>query len=175
MPAKRSRIGRSSSLGDTGVLPPPPESADGGWMDRRAAASRKRPSNASPRASEKSVEVSSPPRILTLSSPVKESVGSRGKELVGDFLGRCYRCKKQINENAEVFMYRYSVSVASYCFYYSVYTAVLKQNIEKSVMFWCSYLRAFCTVECRDMQIAIDNEMEKASGSFQGMQLGPTQ
>ncbi|KAG5514484.1 hypothetical protein RHGRI_035778 [Rhododendron griersonianum] len=160
MPAKRSRIGRSSSLGDTGVLPPPPESADGGWMDRRAAASRKRPSNASPRASEKSVEVSSPPRILTLSSPVKESVGSRGKELVGDFLGRCYRCKKQINENAEVFMYS---------------TAVLKQNIEKSVMFWCSYLRAFCTVECRDMQIAIDNEMEKASGSFQGMQLGPTQ
>ncbi|XP_058197818.1 uncharacterized protein LOC131313506 [Rhododendron vialii] len=143
MPAKRSRIGRSSSLGDTGVLPPPPESADGGWMDRRAAASRKRQSNASSRASEKSVEVSSPPRILTLSSPVKESVGSRGKELVGDFLGRCYRCKKQINENAEVFMY--------------------------------SYLRAFCTVECRDMQIAIDNEMEKASGSFQGMQLSPTQ
>ncbi|GMP99747.1 hypothetical protein CsSME_00047101 [Camellia sinensis var. sinensis] len=36
------------------------------------------------------------------------------------------------------------------------------------------YLRAFCTVECRDQQIAMDHETEKASGLSKGMQLCPT-
>ncbi|PSS06419.1 hypothetical protein CEY00_Acc19549 [Actinidia chinensis var. chinensis] len=122
MSVKRSRITRSSSFGDAGVLPP-------------ASAS-----TSTKQSKEKSVE--SPPRILTLSSPVQGNVDVRDEEPIGEFLDKCYYCKKKIHENAEVFMYR--------------------------------YLRAFCTVECRDSQIAVDNEMEKSSGKSKGMQLSPT-
>ncbi|KAL6968294.1 hypothetical protein U1Q18_034097 [Sarracenia purpurea var. burkii] len=147
MPVKRSRIGRSSSFGDTGVLSPTVESA-GGWIERRPASSSttaaKPQSNSAmakkPSGAEKSVE--SPPRILTLSSPTQESVDASGKEPIGQFLDKCYYCKEKIRDNTEVFMY--------------------------------SYLRAFCTAECRDRQIVLDNVVEKASGKSKGMQVGPT-
>ncbi|KAF5930402.1 hypothetical protein HYC85_031275 [Camellia sinensis] len=149
MPVKRSLIGRSSSFGDSGVLSPPIESADG-WLERRsappsAAATAKPPSNSSkamkPSVAEKSLV--SPPRILTLSSPVQEeSIDGSDDQPIGEFLDKCYYCKKKIGENAAVFMY--------------------------------SYLRAFCTAECRDRQIAMDNGMENASVKSEGMQISPT-
>ncbi|CAL5353777.1 unnamed protein product [Camellia sinensis] len=149
MPVKRSLIGRSSSFGDSGVLSPPIESADG-WLERRsappsAAAAAKPPSYSSkamrPSVAEKSLV--SPPRILTLSSPVQEeSIDGSDDQPIGEFLDKCYYCKKKIGENAEVFMY--------------------------------SYLRAFCTAECRDRQIAMDNGMENASVKSEGMQISPT-
>ena len=84
MSVKRSRISRSSSFGDAGVLPPS--------------------SSATKQSKEKSVE--SPPRILTLSSPVQGNVDVSNEETIGEFLDKCYYCKKKIHENAEVFMYR---------------------------------------------------------------------
>ncbi|CAL5432985.1 unnamed protein product [Camellia sinensis] len=49
-----------------------------------------------------------------------------------------------------------------------------KKIRENAEVFMYSYLRAFCTVECRDQQIAMDHETEKASGLSKGMQLCPT-
>lgn len=33
----------------------------------------------------------------------------------------------------------------------------------------CSYLRAFCTAECRDCQISLDKDMEKQSAKSEKM------
>ncbi|KAA8550837.1 hypothetical protein F0562_002521 [Nyssa sinensis] len=141
MPVKRSRIGRSSSFGETGVFNhvlPPVESADGRWERLTAPTSSvdSRAPNNSPKVLKSSVAEKSDksrPRILTLSSPVQDSTDVSDKELIGGFLEKCYYCKKKIREDNEVFMY--------------------------------SYLRAFCTAECRDMQIAMDNAVEKVCGS----------
>jgi hypothetical protein len=46
----------------------------------------------------------SPPRILTLSSPGSEKENPEGQ--VGNFLEKCYHCKRRIAEDGEVFMYR---------------------------------------------------------------------
>ncbi|CAL5425219.1 unnamed protein product [Camellia sinensis] len=126
MPVKRSLIGRSSSFGDSGVLSPPIESADG-WLERRsappsAAATAKPPSNSSkamkPSVAEKSLV--SPPRILTLSSPVQEeSIDGSDDQPIGEFLDKCYYCKKKIGENAEVFMY------SSTCVHFALLNAVI--------------------------------------------------
>ncbi|XP_052170038.1 FCS-Like Zinc finger 16-like isoform X2 [Diospyros lotus] len=145
MPMKRSRIGRSSSFRDTGVLSPPIQSPDS-RPERRAAP----PSAASARSPSKSPKVMKPsvaenstesrPIILSLSSPVQVNVGASHKEPIGQFLDKCYYCQRKIRENSEVYI----------------------------------YLRAFCTVECREKQIAVDNRMEKASGKSEGLQLSPT-
>ena len=84
-------------------MSPPVGSADG-W---RAAHPLPRPTGTKamePSVADMSMESQS--GILTLSSPVKESVDESGEELIGDFLDKCYYCKKKIQENAEVFMYR---------------------------------------------------------------------
>ncbi|XAR61181.1 hypothetical protein NMG60_11034814 [Bertholletia excelsa] len=140
MPAKRSRVFRSSSSGDTDLMSLPVGSADG-W---RATHPPPRPTGNTTKATKPSVadmSMESQSRILTLSSPVKESVDASAEELIGDFLDKCYYCKRKIRENAEVFMY--------------------------------SYFRAFCTAECRDKQMSIDTEMEKAFSKSKASQVGP--
>ncbi|KAA8543270.1 hypothetical protein F0562_021234 [Nyssa sinensis] len=139
MPVKRSRIGRSSSFGETGVLnhvSPPVESADR-CRERPAAptsSAATRPPSNSVKVLKSSVAEQSDEsrrRILTLSSPVQESVDVADKEPIGGFLEKCYYCKKKIRDNDEIFMYS---------------------------------LRAFCTAECRGRQISMDDAMKKVSG-----------
>ncbi|CAK9151103.1 unnamed protein product [Ilex paraguariensis] len=136
MPVKRSGIGRSSSFSESNLLDHvslPIES----WEMRTAppSASVKPPNNPNKVLKTSVVEKvdQSRPKILTLSSPVQESVDQTDTEMVGGFLKNCYYCKKKILEDAEVFMY--------------------------------GYLRAFCTAECRDMQIALEKAAEEQSAN----------
>ncbi|XP_059439729.1 uncharacterized protein LOC132172271 [Corylus avellana] len=131
MAAKRLRIIRSSSFGDTSllnqVLTPtatvsPEHRFDVGTAPGIPVTARP-PSVAAER-------YQSPPRILTLSSPESEKEKPEGQ--VGNFLEKCYFCKRRIAEDDEVFMY--------------------------------SYLRAFCTYECRAKQIVMDKVGEKVFG-----------
>ncbi|GAB2282350.1 hypothetical protein Dimus_016895 [Dionaea muscipula] len=77
-------------------------------------------------------------QILSLGSPLREFTDEsdvrRNEEEIDDFLERCYYCKKKIRDDSEVFMY--------------------------------SNLRAFCTAGCREIQIALDKEPEKISGKL---------
>jgi hypothetical protein len=103
MAAKRSRIIRSSSFGDTSLLNqvPTPTASPEHRFDVRTAPEI--PVTAWP----PSVAVDryqSPPRILTLSSPGSEKENPEGQ--VGNFLEKCYHCKRRIAEDGEVFMYR---------------------------------------------------------------------
>ena len=105
MAAKRSRIIRSSSFGDTSllnqVLTPTGTVSPEHRFDVRTA--QETPVTAWP----PSVAVEryqSPPRILTLSSPESEKDNPEGQ--VGNFLEKCYFCKRRIAEDGEVFMYR---------------------------------------------------------------------
>lgn len=40
-------------------------------------------------------------------------------------------------------------------------------------MMLCSDLRAFCTDDCRDCQIAMDNKMEKQAAASEAVALAP--
>ncbi|KAK4441652.1 hypothetical protein Salat_0500100 [Sesamum alatum] len=77
--------------------------------------------------------VSSQSKILNLAYPL--SVVDSDRVKIGGFLERCHYCKKRIAQNSEVFMYR-----------------VLTLGCTIS----CSDLCAFCSAECRDLQIALD-------------------
>ncbi len=105
MATKRSRTVRSSSFGDTSmlnqVLPPPATVSPEHRFDLRTAPGI--PLSARP-PSFAAESYQSTPRILTLSSPEIEKESSEG--LVGNFLEKCYYCKRSIAEDEEVFMYR---------------------------------------------------------------------
>ncbi|KAG2697060.1 hypothetical protein I3843_07G087900 [Carya illinoinensis] len=130
MAAKRSRIARSSSFGDTSVLnqvlPPPNTASPELHYDVRKA-----PSTARPPPSVSAESDHPPPGILTLASPDVEQDSLVWQ--VGNFFEKCYRCKRSISEDEEVFMY--------------------------------SYLRAFCSSECRAKQITMDKLGEEVLGN----------
>ncbi|XP_030545906.1 FCS-Like Zinc finger 6 [Rhodamnia argentea] len=133
MSVKRSRIVRSSSSGDTGVInqlsSPAADSPELRWHVRTALAFSGAPSLAPPPQASTD-QRRPPPRtgILTLSSPAGEDWS---QERIGNFLERCFYCKKRIRESDEVFMY--------------------------------GHLRAFCTTDCREKQVAMDKLREKRS------------
>lgn len=133
MPVKRSRIGTSSSFGETDVLSHVSSPIESAWEVRTGAPSAavNPPKCLKPSLEEKTSDQPRSPWLLTMSSPVKDSrfdLSDHGDRM-GGFLEKCYHCKMKICLNDEVFMY--------------------------------SDLRAFCTAACRDRQIMLDKEMEK--------------
>ncbi|KAK9747731.1 hypothetical protein RND81_02G012100 [Saponaria officinalis] len=117
MTAKRSRIYRSSSSGETTALPTPSSAAYfSASKDERV---RKAAAMAENRRQKSG--------IFTISSPLEESIDRRSEEICG-FLEKCSFCSKKFPKNADIFMY--------------------------------SYLQAFCSRECRQKQIDIDNNLE---------------
>ncbi|KAM7521617.1 hypothetical protein LguiA_011519 [Lonicera macranthoides] len=146
MPVKRSRIGRSSSFGETDLfnrVSSPIESPADCRREIRPATpspSLKPPNNPAkvmkPSVYEQTGQ-SQQPRVLTLASPDQDIGEGSDQDRIGGFLEKCYYCGKKIRPNAEVFMY--------------------------------SYLRAFCTAECRDGQISLDKDMEKQSAKSEKM------
>lgn len=84
------------------------ESPDSHWERRTAPAVHpaKRPSNSAKMLKPSVDEMDrSPPKILTLSSPVQESMDLTTEVQMGGFLEKCYYCKEKIREDKEVFMY----------------------------------------------------------------------
>lgn len=84
------------------------ESPDTHWERRTAPAVHavKPPSNSAKMLKSSVDEMDrSPPKILTLSSPVQESVDLTTEGQMGGFLEKCCYCKKKIREDKEVFMY----------------------------------------------------------------------
>ncbi|KAK9083766.1 hypothetical protein Scep_030237 [Stephania cephalantha] len=142
MSVKRSRIGRSSSLGDRGLvdLLSPIEPLRPRW--RKRAAETRLPANANTTKAARSAAKPSnqkplQPVVFTLGSPASETLTSEAdcfvdsvNERTGAFFEACFLCKRRIGDQDDVFMY--------------------------------SYLRAFCSPECRDEQIARDERQKKA-------------
>ncbi|XP_043697881.1 FCS-Like Zinc finger 17-like [Telopea speciosissima] len=132
MPVKPSRIARSSSLGEIGLFSQvrPIDGPEVLWGKSAAPAVVVRPVQKLSKPS--NVKPTQPClKILTISSPVRESNVEDPDLKVGGFLEACYLCKKKIGEKDEVFMY--------------------------------SYLRAFCSCNCRDQQIALDRGVETSA------------
>ncbi|KAJ4967830.1 hypothetical protein NE237_014531 [Protea cynaroides] len=138
MSFKRSRLARSSSMGEIGIVTQvravnPPKA---NWGANAASAAVERPVQKFSRPSDSQLE--QPCRgILTIASPIRESSVENpdlnsDNAKVGGFLEACYLCKKKIGEGDDIFMY--------------------------------SYLRAFCSCECRDQHIALDRGIEKSAG-----------
>ncbi|GMH02404.1 hypothetical protein Nepgr_004243 [Nepenthes gracilis] len=100
MPVKRSRMVQSSSAGDTGVV-----SADNRWKNRSDPSTPVGKTSDSDKPREPHDQTRT---VLTLASPVREHIGVSGEEggKIGNFLEKCYYCKKKIEEDSEVFMYR---------------------------------------------------------------------
>ncbi|XP_043692163.1 uncharacterized protein LOC122642678 isoform X2 [Telopea speciosissima] len=110
MPVKRSRIARSSSLGETGLFSQvrPIDAPTAIWENNPAPSAVKRPVQKFSKPSYVKPEKSCQ-KILTIASPVRESSSEDPESCVdakvGRFLEACYLCKKKIGERDEVFMY----------------------------------------------------------------------
>ncbi|OWM66857.1 uncharacterized protein LOC116187503 [Punica granatum] len=131
MSVKRSRISRSSSSTDVVLSRRSSPAADP--PELRWAAFYGSLSTAAAAARAARLEAGRPrPGILSVSSPpvVEEELTCEPPN--GNFLEKCYYCKKMIGEDDEVFMY--------------------------------GHLRAFCTSDCRDKQIAMDSLRGISSG-----------
>ncbi|KAB1203315.1 hypothetical protein CJ030_MR8G003130 [Morella rubra] len=105
MQAKRSRTVRSSSFGDTSllnqVLPPPATVSPELRLNVRN--SSENPAFARP-SKYTAESAQHPSGILTLASADVEDESP--EEHIGNFLEKCYYCKRGIAEGDEVFMYR---------------------------------------------------------------------
>ncbi|GAV80608.1 DUF581 domain-containing protein [Cephalotus follicularis] len=136
MSSKRSRIVRSSSQGEVGLLnqmrplldspipilaPPARQQVDSKPSPPPLRAQREKPRDG----------------ILTLYSPERETSTNvepkkeKGELGFGEFLDACSLCKKKFKQDMDIFMY--------------------------------GYLKAFCSPDCRDDQIALDGFDEKTS------------
>ncbi|GAB2226380.1 hypothetical protein Drorol1_Dr00022184 [Drosera rotundifolia] len=139
MPAKRSRLLRSSSIGcgDIGggselvESPPPPPTlqipSTRSPIGRIGAAKAGKPGKGGGESEKKA--------IFSIASPVMgwEGRGEGGEE-GSDYLDKCWFCGKNLGVDSEIFMY--------------------------------GYLRAFCNAECREIQIAMDEDSEKKAGKI---------
>ncbi|KAG8389321.1 hypothetical protein BUALT_Bualt02G0217200 [Buddleja alternifolia] len=76
------------------------------------------------------------PKILTFASPV--SVAESDQQKIGGFLERCHYCNKRIAQNSEFI-----------------------ESLDILTLEIYSTLCAFCSAECRDLQIAVDQSARK--------------
>ncbi|KAK9280786.1 hypothetical protein L1049_003675 [Liquidambar formosana] len=138
MPVKRSLIGRSSSFGETGLVnqvSPSADSADPRWNRRTA------PASAASKPPSSSAKIWKPSKAeVEQSRPRILTLSSPVQETD----------KERLDVSTEGFLEK--------CFYCK------KKISENDEVFMYSYLRAFCTSECRDEQIAMDREVKKVSG-----------
>ncbi|XP_042482207.1 uncharacterized protein LOC122062625 isoform X2 [Macadamia integrifolia] len=111
MPVKRTRVARSSSLGEIGFFSQvrPIDAPTSMWEKNAApSAAIKRPVQKFSKPSYVKPEKSCR-KILTIASPVRDSSVENlefcSDAKVGRFLEACYLCKKKLGESDEVFMY----------------------------------------------------------------------